>query len=211
MLISKEEVQELLTLHGVKVRGAFHIGAHDCEELSVYNYFGIQNTDVIWIDAIHEKVEQNINRRIPNVFQAVISDKDNDTVTFSITNNIQSSSILELGTHATHYPQIVVIQKRVLPTITVDTFMKTHDASKYNFWNFDIQGAELKALMGGQESLKFADALYLEVNTEEVYKDCAQLKDIDSFLLDRGFIRTIMKIEKEGWGDALYVRKNKFD
>ncbi len=74
------------------------------------------------------------------------------------------------------------------------------------FWNFDIQGAELKALQGAEFILPFANALYLEVNVEELYKGCSLLPELDAYLADRGFQRVLTRIVQEGWGDALYVR-----
>jgi len=49
--------------------------------------------------------------------------------------------------------------------------------------------------------------IYTEVNTEQVYKDCAQLDEIDTFLKSHGFDRVKTRIYKQfGWGDALYMR-----
>ena len=208
MLIPKETVLQVLRSRGVQVEGAFHIGAHDCEELDVYRYLGIPDKNVTWIDALHDKVEQSLARGIPNVYQAVISDTDGEMVTFYRTNNNQSSSILKFGTHATHYPWCVVTGTTQHLTKTIDTFISENnlDPSKFHFWNFDIQGAELKALKGGESAIKYARALYLEVNTEEVYKGCAQLHELDAYLMERGFQRVMIHTVREGWGDALYLR-----
>lgn len=208
MLISKEEINKYFKEHNIDITGVFHVGAHECEELSVYEYLGIPSRNIIWIDALPDKVEEQKKRGIPNIYQAVISDTDGEHVVFKRTNNNQSSSILEFGTHKDSYPWCVVTQRILMSTNKIDTFMKIHNlnASRYNFWNFDIQGAELKALMGGEESLKDVKALYLEVNTEEVYQGCAKMSEIDSFLECRGFKRVMETIVKEGWGDALYVR-----
>jgi len=153
-------------------------------------------------------VDEAVSRGVPNVFKAVISDKDGEEVTFNRTNNDASSSILELGTHATHYTWIVVTDRIIMKTITIDTFMKEKelDPTLYDLWNFDIQGAELKALKGGEAALQHAKALYLEVNTEEVYKGCAQMGEIDIYLAQFGFKRVITRLEAEGWGDALYIK-----
>jgi hypothetical protein len=75
-----------------------------------------------------------------------------------------------------------------------------------NFWNFDIQGAELLALKGATDWLPYADALYLEVNEKELYKKCGLIGDIDAFLKPYHFKRVITDITPYGWGDALYVR-----
>lgn len=207
-MIKEETVIQALSKYGIVPTGVLHIGAHECEELPFYQRLGIPKEQVIWIDAIQEKVKQATERGIPNVFKAVVTDKDDDTVTFRLTNNVQSSSVLEFGTHATHHDWVHFISETQETTVTVDTFLQRQnlDASKYNFWNFDIQGAELMALKGATKALDYAKALYLEVNTEEVYKGCAQMNEIDAFLGERGFKRVITDITPYGWGDALYVK-----
>jgi hypothetical protein len=89
--------------------------------------------------------------------------------------------------------------------------LKTHqiDPSGLDFWNFDIQGAELLALKGAIGALPYAKVLYMEVNTEEVYKGCAQIEELDTFLGDHGFTRVMTDITEAGWGDAIYIRKAK--
>jgi hypothetical protein len=208
MLISFEEINKVLVSKNITINGAFHIGAHDCEEIPFYNSLGLKNEDVIWIEAINSKVISAKEKNIPNVYNEVITDKDNENIEFNISNNLQSSSILELGTHLHHHPHISYINKLSLKSITIDTFFKKYnlDASKYNFWNFDIQGAELLALKGSIESIKYAKAIYLEVNIEEIYKNCALIDDIDNFLLQFNFKRVLTNILGFNWGDALYIK-----
>ena len=74
-----------------------------------------------------------------------------------------------------------------------------------NFWNFDIQGAELMALKGAIHSIRYAKALYLEVNEKELYKNCGLIGEIDAFLYNYHFKRVITNITQHGWGDALYI------
>jgi len=204
MLIPQERVKEYLKT--IQVKGVLHIGAHDCEELSFYSSIGCSN--ILWIDALQEKVDQNIQKGITNIFQAVISDEDNTLVKFNITNNVQSSSFLEFGTHADNYKWCKVVNSVDLRTSRLDTFVKAKgiDIQNYNIWNFDIQGAELMALKGGADLLKHVDMLYLEVNTEEVYKGCPHVKEIDVFLFDKGFVRVETLMDNSGWGDAIYIR-----
>ena len=208
MLIKQETVIQALYDHGIKVSGVLHIGAHECEELPFYERIGIPKGQMIWLDAVQDKVDQATARGVPNVFKAVVTDKDDDTVTFRLTNNVQSSSVLEFGTHAKHHASVHFVGETKETTVTVDTFLKRQnlDARKYDFWNFDIQGAELMALKGATKALEHVKALYLEVNTEEVYKGCALMNEIDAFLGERGFKRVITDITSCGWGDALYVR-----
>ncbi len=72
--------------------------------------------------------------------------------------------------------------------------------------NFDIQGAEIKALKGAECVLPFANALYMEVNVEELYKGCGLLPEMDAYLKERGFDRVLTRMIPKGWDDALYIR-----
>ena len=207
MLIKFEEIKKVLLYNNINITGGFHLGAHNCEELSFYNNLGVKNDNIVWIDAIPEKVVQAQRRGIPNVYNAVITDTDDEEIIFNISNNGQSSSVLEFGTHSKAYPSIVYVNKIRQKSITIDTFFERNniDASKYNFWNFDIQGAELLALKGATQSIKYAKAIYLEVNQQELYKKCGLVQEIDTFLSQYNFKRVYTIMTRFGWGDALYV------
>jgi hypothetical protein len=210
MLISFEEIKNILLLNDIDIIGSFHIGAHECEELSFYNALGLKPDDIIWIDAIPSKVSQAKNIGIANVYNAVITDKDNEEIIFNISNNCESSSVLEFGTHAQEHPEVIFVDTLKQKSITVDTFFEKNniDASKYNFWNFDIQGAELMALKGATQSIKYAKVLYLEVNEKELYINCGLITEIDEFLSQYNFKRVITKMTPYGWGDAMYILDN---
>ena len=213
MLIDFNTVYDYLKQNNKVPRGVFHVGAHECEEREAYNSKGISDSNIVWVDGNADLVIKMKEKGVPHIHYALIDEVEHDVV-FNITNNGQSSSILELGTHATMYPHIVVSERRVQRTITIEKLKEKEsiDFTNLNFWNFDIQGAELLALKGAGDLLKYADALYLEVNTEEVYKKCARLNEMDDFLLTKGFTRVAVSIYKngmgieDGWGDALYVR-----
>ena len=210
MLISFEEINKILLSNNININGSFHIGAHECEELQFYNKIGLKPEDIVWIDAIPSKVNEATKRGIPNVYNAVITDKDDKEIIFNVSNNVQSSSVLEFGTHSEEHTWVVYVDKINLKSITIDTFFERNniDASKYNFWNFDIQGAELMALKGATQSIKYAKAIYLEVNEKELYKNCALITEIDTFLLQYNFKRVLTKMTEHGWGDALYIINN---
>lgn len=207
MLISFEKINEILLLNNIVIQGVLHIGAHDCEELGFYKKLKIVPENIIWIDAMKEKVNEAKSKNIPNVYHAVITDKDNEDVEFNVSNNIQSSSVLEFGTHSQEHPNVIYTKKIMQKSTTVDTFFQINniDSSKHEFWNFDIQGAELMALKGATKSIQYAKALYLEVNEKELYKNCALIGEIDSFLAQYNFKRVLTNITRHGWGDALYI------
>lgn len=76
-----------------------------------------------------------------------------------------------------------------------------------NFLNIDIQCAELLALKGMTKVINNYDYIYLEVNKEHLYKDCALIDEIDSFLNTFNFTRVETFWTDYNWGDALYIKK----
>jgi FkbM family methyltransferase len=139
--------------------------------------------------------------------QAVISDKI-EKVTFNISNNGQSSSILEFGLHSQFHPHVVFVNSVETETKLLKDVICNYDID-YNFVNLDIQGVELKALKSMEEYLHKIDYIYTEVNSDYVYKDCNLISELDDYLKKFDFTRveTIWAGDYR-WGDAFYV-KNK--
>jgi len=144
------------------------------------------------------------------VFNYAISDSDNQVFSLNVTNNGQSSSILELDKHKIHHPHIYVTETIEVMSKRVDTLFKENniDTSKYDFVNIDIQGAELLAIKGFGDTISNFKYIYTEVNTDTLYKDCALLNEIDEYLGNYGFKRVETSMTEFEWGDALYINKN---
>ena len=196
------------------VYGIIHIGAHECEERFKYllNFHNITDNEIIWIDALSEKVN-TIKKENPTIkiFNECISNTDNETVIFNVTNNLQSSSFLNLKEHLIEHPDIYEIEKIEMKTKTLKTFYNENKFTynQFNFMALDIQGAELLALKGSGEILDFIDYVYIEVNTKELYENCALLDEVDNYLNKFNFKRQTIYMTEHGWGDAFYV-KNTF-
>jgi len=191
--------------------GIIHLGAHIGEESVQYDECGIDN--VIWIEGnpeIFKILNDNIKKYPKNIsFNAIVSDVDNQDVKFNITNNNESSSILELDLHKLHHPHIYVTNIIEGKTITLDTLFENEkiNTSKFNFLNIDLQGAELKALKGFVKNLPHIEMIYTEVNKNTLYKDCALIDELDSFLTKYGFERVETVFTEYEWGDAYYIKK----
>jgi len=192
--------------YSLPTKGILHIGAFDCEEKPFYLENGIKNENILWIEALEKLVERNSLNN--NILNAVISDKDDEEIEFTITNNLSSSSILNLKEHLNEHPDIFVINKLLLKTITLNSFYDKHNINydKYDFINIDIQGAELKALKGATKILPHIKAIYTEVNIKEIYENCCLIEDLDNYLKEFNFIRILTKFTPNGWGDALYIK-----
>jgi hypothetical protein len=210
MLIDRNDVKNMLDKHNISIKGILHVGAHECEEMPIYTGWGVDPKDIVWVDANPRLVEKNTQAGIQNCYTAVLDETARST-TFNITNNGQSSSLLDFGTHAQSYPWCVVTDTIHVKTETLTQFYSSRslDYTKYNFWNFDIQGSEFSVFYGSKHLLQYADCIYTEVNTAEVYKGCGLLHMIDDLLQQYGLTRVILNMTSEKWGDAMYIRTNK--
>jgi FkbM family methyltransferase len=198
----------LVNKYNVNFKGILHVGAHECEELKDYEIY-IDRSKILWVEAMPDKVQLN-KSRFNNLLieNAVVSDKE-EQLKFNISNNGQSSSLLELGLHKKFHPHIHYINSFVVNTVLLKNVLPKYDIS-FNFLNLDIQGAELKALKGmGEEYLNKVDYIYTEVNSDYVYKDCALITELDEYLANFNLKRVETKwCGDYRWGDAFYV-KNK--
>lgn len=197
----------LINTYNICFTGILHVGAHECEELPLYEQF-LSRDKILWIEAMPHKVNEN-KHNFENLLieNAVVSDAI-ETIKFYVSNNGQSSSILEMGTHSTHYPQIQYIGYFEQQTIQTIEIVNKYKNIAFNFLNIDVQGAELKVLKGLGDYLNEVDYIYVEVNVEEVYKNCCLLEDLDKYLLSYSFVRVEIKMTDQGWGDAFYIKKS---
>ena len=194
-----------------KVNGIIHIGAHKLEELPDYLKGNVRK--VIWIEANPDKynfIEEKLKRFDNMTLGKFAAGQKNEVQMLNLSNNGQSSSLLEFGTHKMRYPDIDYISKIQVETKPLDNWLDDNFKNKYqyNFINLDIQGYELEALKGMPNQLKIAEYVYLEVNFEEVYLGCSQIKDIDKFLSKFGFTKVAVRKTDKGWGDAIYSKNN---
>jgi FkbM family methyltransferase len=200
-------LSDLVARHNLKVSGILHVGAHKCEELPDYLKLGVPLERIIWVEANADLCMQ-ARQNIPGVqiYNLTVTDTDGKACDFIITNNGESSSILELGTHKMNVPWVVEVERRHQKGKTLDTFCAEEKIPPFNFVNMDIQGAELQALKGMRKALGQVDYLYLEVNIKPVYVGCALLDEIEAFLQPLGFRRVELCLTGHDWGDAFYIR-----
>ena len=190
------------------IRGCIHIGAHHGEEKKLYTENGIN--DIIWIEA-NPEYEQIIKEKTNNEDLVIIRGVGNKkrTVSFNISNNGQSSSILELGLHKIMHPDVYYVNSIEINEDRMVNIINEYkiNINNYNFLNLDIQGYELEAIKGFDDLILKFDYIYTEVNSSDLYKDCALITDIDDYLQNYGFVRVETLMTPYQWGDALYVKK----
>ena len=198
-------LHDLVRKYNIQFKGILHVGAHECEELADYERY-ISRNKILWVEALPGKVSL-CKERYPNVLieNAIVSDVIEDVV-FKVSNNGQSSSILDFGLHSHYHPSVHYITAFNGTTTLLKSILPKYDIA-YNFLNFDIQGAELKALKGMEEYLPNVDYLYTEVNSDYVYKECALICELDEYLMTFGLHRVETKWTDCKWGDAFYMRR----
>jgi len=210
MLIDGNIILNILNNYNIKINGILHIGAHECEEKPFYNtILKISDDKIIWIDGNIDKVNEMNNRGFKNIYNAVLDENERE-ITFNITDNTQASSILKLNHEKGFYNNINIIKRVECRTVKLSTFLQkiNKNIDEYNFWNLDIQGSELNVLRGSKELLEKCDAIYTEVNSDEVYKGCGLIDELDNLLSEYKFKRVLTKWTDVKWGDALYLKIN---
>lgn len=207
----------LFKKYNVNAKGVLHCGSSTGQEAEAYKAQGIEK--VIWVEAIPEIFEgllkhlDDVECSGPEVIciNACISDEDDKEVTFHVSSNEgQSSSFLELGTHAIVHPNVTYIRDIKCTTKRLDTIFResNFDIKDYPFISFDLQGAEMFALRGMGDLLKEVQYAYLEVNKDYLYRGCSLIEDIDDYMDQYNLLRVETQwAGNTGWGDAFYVRK----
>ena len=187
------------------VESILHVGAHEGEEAEDYAACGVK--DVFWVEANRNKMWllrrhcEGLHPTMRSRFLCAAFSDGSREGTLHITNNGQSSSLLPLGTHATHHPHVHVVEDRRVCLERGDDCLR---GERFDLVALDVQGAELAVLRGLPTILSTAKAVYAEVNTEHVYEGCPLVGELDEHLKD--FHRVVTSMTPHGWGDALWLR-----
>jgi len=208
-------IKKIIDEYNLNIKGIVHIGGCKGEEL--FSYYKSKIKNIILVEANPDLIKGlNFKKFIYNNFlrmnisiESFAAFNQNDQImNLNITNNLQSSSVLNLLKHSELYPNIIVKKKTKIITKTINKiFEENYDIKNFNFLNLDIQGAELKAMEGCSEILSSIDAVYTEINFEELYEGCPHVNEIDLFLKEFKFKRVLTKTpDHPSWGDALYLK-----
>lgn len=192
---------------GLDSGAVVHVGAHEAEERGVY--LALNLTPRVWIEAqpsLAAALSSRMNSPEDSVLQGAVWSERGITFNFNVSSNSQSSSVLEFGTHAKNYPDITTVKTIEVESMVLEDVFA--DFKNITLLTLDIQGAELQALWGAGRELAKVKAIFTEVNFEKVYKDCALIDELDSYLRGFGFKRVLTFRTQAGWGDALYLSKN---
>lgn len=207
----------LLSIHNdfnVPIKGIIHIGAHFGNEMKEYIEIGYK--DVVFVEPAQrtfQVLKQNVESLnyekkcnlylVNKAFGNQVGEVEMYT---EISNQGQSSSILEPDYHLVQYPGIKFPHKEKVQLTTLNEEIKNIQG-EYNILNIDVQGYELEVLKGSTDVLSSIDFINTEVNRVEVYKGCPMIKEIDEFLSKFDFVKIDENWMGETWGDAMYLKK----
>ena len=115
MFIKVKDISE--NYPNIPIRGIIHIGAHEAEEYDDYKNISVEK--IIWVEAnpdlityLHDKFKDTENIKI---FNEAIFDEEKQ-IYFKISNNLQSSSILELKEHKRLFPDVHYVKEIQMKT-----------------------------------------------------------------------------------------------
>ncbi len=149
------------------------------------------------------------------VYNAVLSDRV-EQVTFSISSNSGSSSLLEMADlHKNAYPKSSGIKQVEYTTTLLDSLIDATTLPQPLMLKLDVQGAELKVLGGAAKILSLAQLVFMEMSFSELYKGQPLFNEVANYMYERGF--QIAGIENTSQSpidgsylqcDAYFVKRN---
>lgn len=120
----------------------------------------------------------------------------------------KSSSLLPPDSRNNH-EWLKFNEKIDVPTITLHSFLIDNEIEEVDFIHMDVQGAELKVLLGAKDFINKIKAIWLEVSDLEIYEKQPLRSDVERFMKSNGFY--LVKSDMQGnFGDQFYLNKNYF-
>lgn len=206
--------ESLIKEHSVKT--ICHIGSHIGLEAERYYELGVER--VIWVEGNYKVLNRLIKNtskyNLDNIYiPLAISDRDDEVLDFNITNNEESSSLMQLGaSHKEFYPHIDVVDKIKVITKRFDTILNTQDEFSWqdvDMLTIDCQGSDLNVLrsFGGLLNSPNLKIIKTEINFGEMYVGNPTEDDIKDYLLNFNFHKKFWFIADDGgWGDNFWLR-----
>ena len=191
-------------------KGIIHIGAHQAEELALYEKWGVKN--VLWIEA-NPLLEKSLLEKIS-------AHKGSSLAIFAASND-SGKAILhvpKLSAFASMYQPQKILEKNLpigestkveVDKKRLDDYLKREsNTADYNMMVIDTQGYEKIILEGAPLTLQKMDGLIIEASFFDMYKGTPKIMETDQLLREAGFVRyeTLIPLNRID-GDALYVKR----
>jgi len=197
----------VLQTHKIFPKTVLHVGAHLAQELKYYRELGLVSGTFI---EASPSTFSNLNELLDGdpdftAIQALLSDSDGSIVDFHIASNEQSSSLLSPSGHLVEHPDVLFNQD---PIQLVTQRLDTLNLGLFDLIVMDVQGAELKVIKGGIDTIKEAKVFLLEASLGGLYSGDCTINEIVAFLTPYGFSPVSLRIGNNRWGDAIFIKAN---
>ncbi|MBV5267800.1 MAG: FkbM family methyltransferase [Burkholderiaceae bacterium] len=179
----------LLQRYQIECNSILHIGGHFAEEASYYYNQGIQRCIFIEGDPeVFSKMEKVLSD-YPSYkgVKALLSSKE-ETLTFNVN---------------TERPDITFDKFKTLTSVTLDSL----SLGFCDLIVIDVQGSEANVIAGGQETIRKAKVIWIEVEAGESYENSPDSSDIVA-KLSEDFIPLYINMNENKWGDALFMNRS---
>ncbi|MEO8153799.1 MAG: FkbM family methyltransferase [Rhizobacter sp.] len=166
------------------------IGAHRFDELPLINrlFPSLRHIYVFEpqpgpVAVLQHLAEQDSRLK---VFPVAVSDADG-VATFNVSSNDgESSSLLQLGSHRELFPHVTMQTTLQVPTRRLDSVLAEHGLESPDVMIIDVQGAEYLVLQSLPPSvLDRVRLIYAEVSTEAVYESSRPMSEVEALLAKR--------------------------
>lgn len=221
-------------LNDEKVNFLIFVGANTMNEMEGYNFYKYSNG--IFIEAIPQnslrftvpthglfngcvftelsKNLKNYNQKYNTHFMpinALITNKQDELVTFNLFDNAGSSSIYNTNPDKWSFNGIRKCNELNVSSTRMCNLLDRFDVNEIGTENWDVildvQGAELEVLKSFDEKyLKQIKNLRIEVSRTEIYKGGVLFDELNNFLIDNNF--EIQSKEIPEHGDVYYTHKD---
>lgn len=186
------EGKVVLTLKEHNIDTVIDIGANLGQTHDNLRRWGF-NGDVISIEPL-PSLQQTLQEKAAKdpkwkVLEPLALGDGNKNIEINVSESSDMSSILPTSDELLEaLPRAQTISQETIPMKTLDTLYEELELSGKNvFIKMDTQGYEMNILKYGEEALKQAIGLRLEMSLFEIYKGETLMTDIMVFLKDRGF------------------------
>ena len=191
------------------------VGANTGQEIPAFERYGVDWA--IMIEPLDEAFAKLSEQARPHPHfipvQALCSSDEGTKHTFWIANNEgQSSSMMRPLRHQIEYPRVKFPSAIKLFSTTVDAVVARAVAAhpelaavRFDTLMIDVQGGELKVLMGAPALLGQVRHVIAEVS-DELYEGGPTLEDLQAHLAGFGFRLNNVRLNREGSGDALFIK-----
>jgi FkbM family methyltransferase len=214
-------IEHFLSVLGGPLGTVVHVGAHTGEEVDAYRRHGAQR--VVLVEASPTTCQALAERFGADdgieVIHAAVTDREGIERLLLHTDSrggTESASLLAMKRLGEIVSTMHAGQAVEVPATTLDALLERAaiDPGTIGLLVLDVQGAELRVLLGAERTLSGVRAVLTEVALIDLYDGAAREEDVDRLMTAAGF-RTLDALYYElsesdhrfpAWGDRLYVR-----